>query len=159
MSLETLGERVRTFFQKVKTKESFSQISDRLLSKFHQSISHCLTGCYLTAPHSQSLCAAGPRWGLATIFSTDAGESGSTFCLARIQCHELEGVKRKGMEWGENKRQQEKEIIFLTPTMCHWDVWALLRIRAGRKKEYPQPGSFISFWCHSQHTASSYMFP
>lgn len=42
----------------------------------------------------------------------------------------------KGREWnGEKKREQEKELIFLTPAVRHRDVWACLpRIGAARKR-------------------------
>lgn len=37
-------------------------------------------------------------------------------------------------EWnGEENREQENGLIFLTHTACHRDVWAPLRIKATRK--------------------------
>lgn len=132
VSLEAQGQTVRTLFQKVKIIESFPQTSHLCPnSASANSVRHR----YLTAPDSQSYSSALPRQsrGPATSSTTDARESGSTFCLARFQCHELEGVKGKGMEWGE-EREQEEVLIFLTPTVRHKDVWALLRMRAARKR-------------------------
>lgn len=92
----------------------------------------------------------------AASFSADARGSGSTFCLARFQWRELEGVKGKGMEWGE-RREQEKGLIFLTPTPRHQDVWALWRTRAAAKRSHlKQDLRFSSDVIQKVQSASAY---
>lgn len=68
---------------------------------------------------------------LQPVSTTDAREMGSTFCLALFQCRELEGAQVR--EWnGEENREQENGLIFLTRMACHRDVWTPLRIKATR---------------------------
>lgn len=53
-------------------------------------------------------------------------------------------------EWnGEENREQENGLIFLTHTACHRDVWAPLRIKATRKWSFLCLGlSFASKTIH-----------
>lgn len=148
VSLETRGQTVRKLSQKSKIRKSFSQTENRLLyifwpAKFCPSASANSLRYTLPVGSRQPTVALHCLWleprPCWTSFMTDAGESGSTFCLARFQCHELEGVKGKGMEWGEKRETGKKELIFLTPAVRHRDVWAcLLRLRAARKRSIPR---------------------
>lgn len=61
---------------------------------------------------------------------------GSTFCLARFQCREREGMQAR--EWnGEENREQESGLIFLTHTACRRCLGSA-EDKGRNKMEYPQ---------------------
>lgn len=66
---------------------------------------------------------------------------------------------REGNGMRRKKIEQEKELIFLTPAVRHWDVWArLLRIRAARKRSIlSQDLSSASEVTHNIQLASGYV--
>lgn len=156
VSLETRGQTA----QKVKAKlKRILRHAESIFWLVNGTSANSLTyaTCWLSTANSKIVALHFLRPELRsckTSTTSDARESGSTFCLACFQCHELKGVKGKGMEWARGKKRTGKRAnIFNSCSASQRCMDPSAEDKSGQKEEYPQPGSFITYWCHSQLTA------
>lgn len=160
VSLETLGQTVQKLFLKSKIRKTFSKVWSHIFDGWILSlcISKFSNVCCILPVGSWQLivqlsAAYGQSWGPAEPASqVTPGNRGQHFAWQASSV--MNWREWKGREWNEEekkKRTGKRANIFNSCSASRRCMVLSAEDKGSQKEEDPQPGSFISSWCHSQH--------